>query len=239
MDFYKEEVVISSVDIDNHQECKLSNLFVYFQDLAGKHSDLLSIGRKGVNEKGMQWVVTRFEVDIVRMPKYGEKVTMVTYPGDCNSFFFHRKFYIEDSNHNIIVKASSIWIILDASTHQIVKDPFKGIDMVIVHKEDELNVPKKLDIQEGSLLYSKKIRYSDIDLNGHLNNARYIELIQDAFDLSFYDKNRIKNIVINYNLEFKADDVADIYLTNSNPYCIVGKKGDKVHYVSLITFADR
>lgn len=239
MDIYQEEIIISSIDADYNFECKLSSLFLYFQDIATKHSDALHSGREDVNEKGMKWVITRFDVEINRMPRYGEKVIMATYPGDSNAIFYYRNFYVEDKDHNIIIKASSLWTILNAKNNSIVKDAFNGRKLPQVHLDNELAKPQKIEIKEGEFIYSKHIRYSDIDLNNHLNNTRYIELIQDAFNLDFYKENRIQFISINYMQEFKADDVVEIYSTKDNPYNIIGKKEDKIHFVSELKFVKR
>ena len=239
MDFYKEEVEISSTNIDLNLECKLSELFLYFQDLAGKHSDILGSGRKNTTEKGLIWVITRFDVEITRMPRYGEKVTFTTYPGDSNPVFYYRHFYIEDEKGNVIIKANSLWTILNKETHQLVKDAFGDKKLPKVHLDNELSAPQKIQIEEGEYSYSKTIRYSDIDLNAHLNNTRYIELIQDAFDLSFYKEKSLKKFSINYMQEFKALDKVDIYVTKDNPYVITGKKDDKIHFISRIEFTNR
>ena len=237
--FLKEDREITSVDTDLNLETKLSNLFLMFQEVSSRDSEKLGIGKADTIDKGLRWVITRFEVEIINMPKYGDNVSVITYPGDNNPLFFYRHFVIEDKKHNVLVRASSVWAVINANTHQVVKDPFHGKILIKEHLDDELPVPSKIEGDAQEFIYKTTIRYSDIDLNSHLNNTRYIELIQNAFDLSFYQENIIERININYLAELRAGDTVEIYSNKANPCIIVGRKDDKNHFVSKITYKNR
>ena len=230
------EKEITSVEIDFKLDTKLSYLFLFFQEIASRHSDILGCGRSATTEKGLHWVITRFSVDIIKAPRYGDKVIVKTYPGDNNVSFFYRYFLIEDLKGNVLVKASSVWLVLDAKTGMIKKKPFGELEVPMCHLEDELPLPNKVDVVDGELLYKKIVRYSDVDLNNHLNNTRYIELIQDAFDEDYLKDHQIKSITINYVAEIKEKDEVEIYKSTSNPYVIIGKVNSKVHFVAELLF---
>ena len=230
---------ITSVDTDINLETKLSNLFLMFQEVSSRHSEMLGIGKADTIDKGLRWVITRFEVEIIKMPKYGDVVNVLTYPGESNPLFFYRHFVIEDKKHNVLVRASSVWAIINAATHQVVKDPFHGKSLPKEHRDDELAIPSKIEGDASEFIYKTTIRYSDIDLNSHLNNTRYIELIQNAFDLSFYKENVIERININYLAELKEGDEVSVYSNNENPCIIIGKKDNKNHFVAKLTYKKR
>ena len=235
---YSLEKEVTSVDTDFNLEVKLSTLFLYFQEVSSLHSEVLGVGKKQTIDKDLHWVISRFEVEVIKMPRYGDKIIINTYPGKDNQLFFYRHFFITDLKGNVLVRANSIWVILNALTHQVVRDPFKGYSLPQHHEEGELDNPPKISETASNFVYSKKVRYSDIDLNTHLNNTRYIELIQDCFDLSFYKKHRIKSILINYNQEFKANDEVSIYISSSSPYIVSGRKDNKDHFVARLEFKD-
>lgn len=230
---------VTSVDTDFNLDVKLSSLFLYFQEASSLASEELHIGKKETIDKDLHWVISRFNVDINRLPKYGDKLKVITYPGDNNKVFFYRHFMIKDINDNVLVRANSVWLIVDGKTRQVKRDPFMGRELPSIHMEDELEVPSKINETASIPLYTKTIRYSDIDLNTHLNNTRYIELIQDAFDINFYKDNQIKRITINYNAELKLNDEVTMYSNGVNPYIISGRKDDKDHFVSKLEFVKR
>ena len=230
---------VTSVDTDFNLDVKLSTLFMYFQEVSSLHSELLGVGKGETIDKNLHWVISRFLVEVHRLPRYGDKIKIKTYPGNNNGLFFYRHYLITDMKDNVMVKANSIWLIVDGLTHQIKRNPFNGYLLPIYHLEGELANPDKVVEVANDYLYTRKVRYSDIDLNSHLNNTRYIELIQDSFDLDFYRCHKIKSILINYNQEFKANDEVKIYGSSSNPYIISGRKDDKDHFVAKLEFIKR
>lgn len=237
---YKEEKEIASTLVDLNLECKLSALFLLFQDLATSDAEQFGAGKSNTIDKGLHWIITRFDVEIIRMPRYLEKVVAMSYPGDNNPLFFNRYFVIEDLKGNVLVKAVSVWAVIDFKNHSLVKNPFPGIIFPTMHRDDELPTPRKLSGSADNIIYSRIISYSDIDLNSHLNNTRYIELIQDSFDISFYKKHCIKSISINYLQELRAGDEVSLYQSSSdNKTTIIGRKDDKDHFISEITYIDR
>ena len=230
---------ITSNEADYNLDMKLSSIFLFFQEVSSLHSEVLGVGKSETIDKDLHWVITRFNVVIDRIPRYGEKVKVKTYPGANNGLFFFRHYQITDMKDNVLVRAISNWVIIDGFTHEIKRNPFKGYSIPIYKEEGELPIPTKINEKATNYLYSRKVRYSDIDLNTHLNNTRYIDLIQDAFDLNFYKTHKIKNFLINYFLELKAGDEVKIYGSDSNPYIISGLKEDKEHFVASIEFSKR
>ena len=233
------EKEVTSVDTDFNLDIKLSSLFLYFQEVSSLHSEVLGVGKKETIDKNLHWVISRFIVDIINLPRYGDKLKVKTYPGKNNDLFFFRHYIITDMKDKVLVRANSIWLIVDGSTHQIKRKPFGNYSFPVASIEGELDNPPKVEGTAINYVYSKRVRYSDIDLNTHLNNTRYIELIQDTFSLDFYKEHKIKSILINYNMEFKAGDEVRVYVSDSNPYIISGKKDDKEHFVASLDFVKR
>ena len=237
---YRIEKEITSVEVDYNLECKLSYIFQMLQEVSYYQSEEMGFGKKDTIDKNLHWVITRFDVEIIRMPKYGDTITVVTYPGEYNALFYYRHYYIKDNKHNIILKAVSLWAVIDNATHMIKKDAFNGLKIPVVHKEGELPLPGKINDRSASTLTHKStIKYSDIDLNNHLNNTRYIELIQDALPLEFFKENTLTFISINYLAELKVNDEVSVYTSNSNPITILGKKEDKEHFVASLSYKKR
>ena len=163
----------------------------------------LDIGKAKTIDQGMFWVITRIELEILEHPKYLQNVILKTYPGDDLKFIFPRYFLLEDEKGRPLIRASSTWVVLNRKDHSINLNPFGGFKAPIEHYEGELSLPGKVRASEASLVEQRKVRYSDIDLNGHLNNTKYIDYIMDIHDSAFYKKNRIQRFLINYEKELK------------------------------------
>ena len=235
---YQKKYLIGSNDIDQFLELKLPSLFKMMQEISTEHAEVLNIGKANTLDKGMFWVITRMEVEIIIPPKYLQNVVLTTYPGDDLRFIFPRYFLLEDEKGNTLVKASSTWMVLNRNTHTVVLNPFNGYKCTPEHKEGELALPRKVVSGDASLVETRKVRYSDIDLNGHLNNTKYIDYILDLHDSDFYKKNRIKHFLINYEKELMDNDILSLFSGNKNPEYIKGEV-DKTAFEVNISYEKR
>lgn len=233
------EFEIKSGDIDQFLELTIPAYFMMMQIIATSHAEQLGIGKAETLDKGMAWVITRIEVDVIKAPTYTQKVKLSTYPGDDLKVMFPRYFVMTDVNNNPLVKSSSIWAVIDMKKRTPIMKPFDVIPES-EHHEGELNLPKRVTIPDDlELIEERKVRYSDIDLNGHLNNTKYMDYLLDCHDSNFYRKNRIKHVAINYLHEVKDNQIVKMYSNNKNPEIIVGKVDDKVIFACEFTYENR
>ena len=222
--------------VDKNKTLRLSNLFLMFQEIAQEHAELLDIGKDKVFNNGRKWIITRYKTKIIRMPKFGEQVTLYTYPGKNNPFFFYRHFYLKDEKGNIIAISSSVWAILDEKTNKIIVNPF-GKNLLEESTDFELDIPNKIEEDASNKIKEHKLEYSDIDINGHLNNTRYIELIQNLHNSDFYKDNEIDSIILNYFSEIKEDETVSLYLDkNDKKEIIKGAVNSRDCFKAIITY---
>ena len=235
---YTKNYYIGSNDVDQFLDLKLPSFFRMMQDIATEHAEVLNIGKANTIDKGLYWVITRIEIEIIEMPKYLQTVTLKTYPGDDLRFIFPRYFQLEDEKGKILIKASSTWAVLSRETHRVCLNPFPGLKAPTEHLEGEQPLPGKCEASDCKLVETRKVRYSDIDLNGHLNNTKYIDYIVDIHDSDFYKKNNIKHFLINYEKELKDNNEVSIFSNNSNPEYIKGDV-DGTAFTVNITYTKR
>lgn len=231
------KVLINSNDIDSSLHVRVSSLLRIMQDTVMQHTEILGVGTSETIDKGIIWVITRMRIDINRLPKYQEEVIVKTHPGPSKLFFYPRYVRFEDKEGNVLVNISSIWTLLDAKQRTITNS--KIIQERCVGEIDPLDLPlpEKIDINnELILIENRKIRYSDVDLNNHLNFTKYVELFSDLHHTEFYIKHPIKNIVINYAKEIKENQCVDIYSNNqlNEQIKITSSEGD--HLFALINY---
>ena len=236
---YKKKYYIGSNDVDQFFDLKLPSFFKMMQDISTEHAELIGIGKETTLDKGLFWVITRIEIEITRMPKYLENVYLITYPGDNMRFMFPRYFRLEDEKGNCLMKASSLWMVLDRANHRISLNPFPEVKLPEEHMPDELPLPNKVVDQEGVEVEKRKVRYCDIDLNGHLNNTKYIDYIIDIHDSDFYKNHKIKHFLINYEKEIIDNNVLTLLTNNGNPEVIKGKLEDKTSFIAQIDYKDQ
>lgn len=223
---FTKKFYIESSDVDSSLNLKISSMLRMMQDVATEHAEKINLGKKNTIDKGYFWVITRYSISIYDTPKYLETIKVSTYPGEDNKFFYPRHFLIENEKGEVLANANSIWVVLEKEKRRPVLNPFPDIKIKSESYMEEEPTPKKVSGENEKFIEERKVRYSDVDLNGHLNNTKYMEYVLDLKPTSFYKEHKITHIDINYEKELLDGDVLSLYSNNSNPEYILGKCGD-------------
>ena len=225
---YSKKFVIQTSEADHNLNLRLPALFLFMQDVATAHAEELNIGKANTIDKGLYWVITRYSISFNKLPKYLDEINVTTYPGDNMKFIFPRNFLIQNTKGEDLIKASSTWMVLHKDTHKVSLNPFGDKLLPSEHLPEEEPAPKKINPQEVQLIDSRRVRSSDVDINNHLNNTRYIEYIVDCHKQDYFDKKEIKHLSIEYKKEIMIDQQVDIYSSLNNPEYILGKVNDEI-----------
>lgn len=211
---YKKDYKVDLNHVDFKGNLKLSSIFTYFQDIAGLHAENLGMGRKVLYEQyGVIWVLVRIRVDIIKYPKWKDIITVETWPQEPGRIGFDRDFLIKDKEGNILVKAVSTWVVIDLESRKLrkTKSVFTGYPPTIKERAIDCKLGNLKSKGQLEIAYKRTVRYSDIDINEHLNNAKYLDFIMDSFSLEEHKKFNIKSIEISYSNEALPGDTINIY----------------------------
>lgn len=209
-----ERCTVMSRDIDFTKKAKMSTIFDYFQDIAGIHAENLGIGFNRIEKvEGVAWVLVRMKVDILRFPVWNEEIIVETWPQLPKKYQFERDYLIKDVDGNIIIRASSVWVIIDCKSREMRKTEVIAIDYpkMIEERATDCIYEKLRPYSKPEIVYKKVVGCSDIDMNGHLNNSRYIDYIMDCFSMEDLKSYTPKAIQINYVNEALPGDTILLY----------------------------
>jgi len=149
----------------------------YLQEAAGNHVRKLGVSVDQLLATGRTWVLSRLRARIERLPRNGEQVTVRAWPSGFDRLFALRDFVVSDAHGQRIASAISAWLVLDTRS----KRPVRVQTVFAV--PSPADTPRalaesfeKLD-GPGSPFLEREItvRWSDLDVNRHVNNSRYAE----------------------------------------------------------------
>lgn len=211
---YKKDYQVEVDHIDFKNNLKLSSLFTYFQDISGLHSENLNMGREVLYDQyGVIWVLVRMRVEIIAYPKWNDLITIETWPQKPSRIGFDRDFLVRDREGNIMARAVSTWVVIDIESRKF-KNP-RSIQAeyppVIEERAIDCRLGGLKPSGELELAYTRPVRYSDIDINRHLNNTKYLDFIMDSFSLEDHENHRVKSLEINYSQEALPGTSLSIY----------------------------
>lgn len=197
---HEEIFNIRSYEVDFNNKLFVSSMFDYMQQAATLHANNLGFGFDNLTEKGLYWVLSRIDVEIISHPTYGGKVKVTTWPKSVNKLFAMRDYILTDDQENVICKATSAWILMDMNKKRPSKPP-KDLCREVEEYAIKTMPDKIQEPEDRRLDYLHKVGYSDCDVNKHVNNVNYIRWIQNSFDQTFYNTHSMSHIQVNFLCE--------------------------------------
>ena len=217
-EFYECGRTIQAHEVDFTNRLRIDSLFMQLQDIAAEHADKLNLGYPALIEHNLSWVLSWSKVIITSLPEFGEEIKIRTWPKKKYKLYSLRDFYIYGNNDQIIIRATTAWLPINIKTKRIIDT--SSLPAPINYQENESAIdelPHKVTNQwNKKLIFTKYMRYTDLDLNQHVNNIRYIELIMDSFPKEHYEKFQPESMSINFMSESGYNDEIEIYKSDDS-----------------------
>ncbi len=208
-----ENTQVKSYETDFLKNWKLSAYFQTMEEVATHHAASFGFSLETMLERKMIWILSRVKIQFYQPPKVQETVKVETWPrGVQQKIFFGRDFNFLSEADQPLASASTLWILINPDTRRIVMPqsltqfyPAMSEKMALDETLEKIGINHEL-----TPLYTAKVGYSSVDLMGHVNNARYIDWIGDAFSSELFEGEVPGQIQINYLNEVKPGDTISI-----------------------------
>lgn len=202
---------------------KFYTLCSMFFEAAATHANSLGYGYDDMKHDEVYWVLSRFQVIMHSYPRMDQSVIIETWPKGANKLFFMRDYRMLSEDMQLIAQATTAWLILDRNTGRPKKIEDANLhELIIKDRHGIESLPGKLPvISEPDRARSVTALYSDLDINMHVNAAKYIEWIQDCYDEKLYKSHNVSEFQINYQLETRFAEEINIRMKNlseDDPY---------------------
>ena len=116
----------------------------------------------------------------------------------------------------MLIKGVAVWCIIDQNSRSIVDIAKKGIVLPVESQDGELDFPKGYPMVEGSRKETLEASFSRCDVNGHMNNTKYFDFIEDAIPVSFLKEHEIETIDISYKKEIPLGTKVEVSIAESD-----------------------
>jgi len=198
---------IKSFEVDAFGRISLPNILYYFQEAANHHATELDWGMEYLDSMDKFWVLSRLKLQVDEYPHHKDLISVNTWSRGATGFIAYRDFQIL-KDAKIVIRATSSWMILDKSNHRPCKidqlgKPVPGIDLGAI-PFPESKIPS---LQNQKFLLEKRILFSDIDINQHVNNGKYMEMYIDALSDQLMNSAIIEEVDILYMQESQYNNV--------------------------------
>ena len=198
---YVQEFLINDMAVDRYGYLKPSAILFYAQEVAGQHCNQLSVDYDTLAKRRMFWAVIRHRVQITRLPVRGETIRVETWPMPTTRSAYPRSVVAYDAQGRECFRSISLWVLMNLDTRAMILPGKSGIEVAGTLRGNELAAPSALAPGKLSNRRSRRICYTDLDRNGHINNTRYLDWIDDLLPSEFHVDNRPREITVCYYSE--------------------------------------
>ncbi len=199
--------------MDMFGHCRPSAVLGVLQEAATQASLALGVSGPELLEKynGL-WMVTRNWVELNSPLHWNDQLVIRTWHRGAAGASTYRDFDIFRDGE-LIGQGVSLWVMVDAQTHKLMRlkqlTEFHGTDGEELMKHIKLHraaMPEQFD--SCSI---REMRYSDTDINGHINNIHYADFACDAIHLERCGKGKfVRTFQLDYISECMAGETISI-----------------------------
>ncbi|HWP96298.1 MAG TPA: acyl-ACP thioesterase domain-containing protein [Syntrophomonadaceae bacterium] len=200
---FQKEYEIRYFQIDQSKEATPVSILHFLEDIAIFHSQAVGLGIDRLLEKRTGWILNRWVLRMEKYPRLGDKISIKTWTSRFERFYARREFMIDDPQGNPLGRASSLWIYLNVDKKRPLRIPEQfeqayGVIEKMVMDDSYRDLPDMTDPETGM---SFRVRRSDIDTNGHVNNARYVEWMIEGINGDLIQDYQLSELEVVYKKE--------------------------------------
>ena len=202
----KMKIPFDMADMNGH--IKLPDVILLSLQVSGMQSIELGVSDKAILEGyNLVWIITDYDIEVVRLPRFAEEITIETEALSYNRLFCYRRFTIYDETGQELIHMMATFVLMNRDSRKVhavepeIVAPYQSdFDKKLIRgpKYDSLNEPISKDYH---------VRFYDLDMNGHVNNSKYLDWIFEVMGADFLTQYIPKKINLKYVKEVRPGGV--------------------------------
>lgn len=198
---YTKTMTISDTQVDRFDRLKPAALLEITQEVAGTHAEQLGAGREALDPRNLFWAIVRQSIEIRRLPRKGETIVVETWPAPATRTAFPRHIVAKTTAGEPLFQVAVLWLFMNRESRAMVLPDASGVDVPGIIRGMELPLPKGIPAKAYGREERRIVRYSELDQNGHLNNTKYANWMEDLLPSQFHQEHSLRRLHISYMSE--------------------------------------
>ena len=220
---YTLPIEVASYDVGPDNRLRLSGVLRYQQEAGERHLIPAGMGWNALIERGVAFVASRWHARVVRLPEMNERVTLTTWHREQKGARFLRCYEWRDEQGELLLCGVMQFALVSTVDHHLLRgdefDPEGALPACAQNVDCADPARYKLPLLTDARKYV--VGWSDTDVNRHMNNTRYADLVCDALA----DKlagNRIVDVQMHFAGETRLDDVVTLSIGEADAAYVQG-----------------
>jgi acyl-ACP thioesterase len=229
--FYRE-FIFRFGDCDCNKSASLYALMKLFSEIAGEDYERRGLGYARLGERGQAVLISKLRLRVFRMPAHIEKTRTATWERGTRGPYFLRDFEMQAEDGTRLITACSQWFLVDVLSREVLRPAaLTGGNRQLDSRRADCPECEKLKLREAMpLLGRRPVYFSDLDANGHVNNAVYGRIAVD-FLPEAYRQRALKGASLVFTRETRPGETLGIYgLESEKGYLLQGSANGGKHF---------
>ena len=198
----KMKIPFDMADMNGH--IKLPDVILLSLQVSGMQSIELGVSDKAILEDyNLVWIITDYDIEVGRLPRFAEEITIETEALSYNRLFCYRHFTIYDEAGQELIHMMATFVLMDRDSRKVhAVEP----EIVAPYQSDFdkklIRGPKYANLEEP-ISKDYHVRFYDLDMNGHVNNSKYLDWIFEVMGADFLTHYIPKKINLKYVKEVR------------------------------------
>lgn len=203
---------VRSYEADPGGTASIQSICNYLQEAASNHAADLGVSIEHLTEQNLIWMLARLRVEVDAFPEWRDEVVVETWPSGLDRLYATRDFLVRSSAKKPLGRATSAWLLVDAERRRPVRLPDLITQIARPERERVLeDLPDKLpDPPEPVSELPIRVRYSDQDLIGHVNNVLYLEWSVESVPEEMMKTHEVRSIELQFRAEANYGDAVTV-----------------------------
>ncbi len=226
MEIYQEQLAIKSYHTNQYGQASISSLFNILIEAAWAHAQVMDWGYDSLKSNNLFWVLSRMFFKVEKYPSWQDQIHLNTWSAGTDGIYAYREYVVENEKGEVLLRASSAWLILDMETHKIFRlSDFRATFPKRIDASACRN-PKRIkpDSHTENLNYYP-VLFSELDINQHFNSVKSVDRVLDDYGIDFLNSFEPAELEVNYMKEGQAGESLAVTRTpiSENEYlnCLV------------------
>lgn len=162
---------------------RAASVLRHAQDLAWQHSERLEYGRAWYEERGVGWVVRAVDLLVSDLPASNEPLVGTTALVGFRHVMARRHTRLFGADGRVVADALVDWVMVDGSGRPTrFPREFEPFVASVAATFAPIKVASVVasSSSSSSSTYDVAVRHADVDPLGHVNNAAWLEIVDEA-----------------------------------------------------------
>jgi acyl-ACP thioesterase len=208
---------VASYLCDFNGKATLPQIGNFILQAATIHAGERGFGYEAVSRSNIAWVLSRMAIEMSEYPVHDSDLTVETWIESVSAVSTQRCFRFLDESGNVKGHARTVWAAISMETRRPI-DIAAWQPSLLDYIETGAACPVERAIkipairEQGAAVSVRTVRYSDVDINRHVNSIKYMEHALDLFDISMHKSRRVRKCEMAYLAESTFGDVLNFHL---------------------------